>query len=61
MPQAAQSFGDVEWTFEPSAGYRTLGDLVLITSAAHRAIEHRHTARDALRAHDPPESPAGPP
>jgi uncharacterized Zn-finger protein len=61
MPRAAQSSGDLEWTFEPSAGHRTLGDLALITSAAHRAIEHRHTARDALRAHDPPEPPAGSP
>lgn len=59
--RAAESSGEVEWTFEPSAGHRTLGDRALITSAAHRAIEHRHTARDALRAHDPPEPPAGPP
>lgn len=46
-----------EWKFDRS-GYRTLGDRALITSAALRAIEHRHTARESLRAHDPPERPA---
>jgi uncharacterized Zn-finger protein len=60
-PGARQSCGEVEWTFEPSGWHRTLGDLALLTSAAHRAIEGRHTARDALRAHDPPEPPGGPP
>jgi hypothetical protein len=42
-----------EWTFD-RAGYRTLGDRALITSAALRAIEHRHTARESARAPDPP-------
>jgi hypothetical protein len=61
IPVAGQSCGEVEWTFEPSAVHRTLGDLALITSAAHRGIDARHTARDALRAQHPPEVSAGTP
>jgi hypothetical protein len=43
----------IEWKFE-RVGLSTLGERALILSAAQRMIEHRHTARDNLRAHDPP-------
>jgi hypothetical protein len=44
---------DIEWEFD-RVGLCTLGERALIMSAAQRTIEHRHTARDNLRAHDPP-------
>jgi len=43
----------IEWEFD-RVGLSTLGERALILSAAQRMIEHRHTARDNLRAHDPP-------
>jgi hypothetical protein len=43
----------IEWEFD-RVGLGTLGERALILSAAQRMIEHRHTARDNLRAHDPP-------
>jgi replication initiator protein RepSA len=43
----------IAWEFD-RVGPSTLGERALILSAAHRMIEHRHTARDNLRAHDPP-------
>jgi DNA invertase Pin-like site-specific DNA recombinase len=39
------------------SGLCGLGERVLILSAAQRMIEHRHTVRDHLRAHDPPAHP----
>jgi len=45
-----------EWEFD-RAGLCGLGERVLILSAAQRMIEHRHTVRDHLRAHDPPPHP----
>jgi hypothetical protein len=44
---------EIEWEFD-RVGLGTLGERALIMSAAQRMIEHRHTARDNLRAHDPP-------
>ena len=41
------------WEFD-RAGLSGLGERALILSAAQRMIEHRHTARDNLQAHDPP-------
>jgi hypothetical protein len=46
----------VEWEFD-RAGLCGLGERVLILSAAQRMIEHRHTVREHLRAHDPPPHP----
>jgi hypothetical protein len=43
----------MEWAFD-RVGLCSLGERTLILSAAQRMIEHRHTARDNLRAHDPP-------
>ncbi|PXX07249.1 replication initiator [Mycolicibacterium moriokaense] len=43
----------IEWEFD-RAGLCGLGERVLILSAAQRMIEHRHTVREHLRAHDPP-------
>jgi hypothetical protein len=43
----------IEWEFD-QVGLCSLGDRALILSAAQRMIEHRHIARDNLRAHDPP-------
>ena len=43
----------IAWEFD-RAGLCNLGERALILSAAQRMIEHRHTARDHLRAHDPP-------
>ncbi len=43
----------IEWEFD-RVGLSTLGERALIISAAQRMIEHRHIARDNLRAHDPP-------
>jgi hypothetical protein len=43
----------IEWEFD-RVGLCSLGERALILSAAQRMIEHRHTARDNLRAHDPP-------
>nr|WP_309241773.1 replication initiator [Mycobacterium sp. AZCC_0083] len=45
-----------EWEFD-RAGLCSLGERVLILSAAQRMIEHRHTVREHLRAHDPPPHP----
>ncbi len=45
-----------EWEFD-RAGLCGLGERVLILSAAQRMIEHRHTVREHLRAHDPPPHP----
>jgi hypothetical protein len=44
---------EIEWEFD-RVGLSTLGERALILSAAQRMIEHRHTARDNLRAHDQP-------
>ncbi|MGO9351293.1 MAG: replication initiator [Mycobacterium sp.] len=46
----------IEWAFD-RVGLCSLGERTLILSAARRMIEHRHTARDNLRAHDPPAHP----
>ena len=46
----------IEWEFD-RVGLCSLGERALILSAAQRMIEHRHTARDNLRAHDPPARP----
>ena len=46
----------IGWGFD-RVGLSTLGERALILSAAHRMIEHRRTARDNLRAHDPPAHP----
>jgi hypothetical protein len=43
----------IDWEFD-RAGLCSLGERALILSAAQRMIEQRHTARDSLRAHDPP-------
>ena len=43
----------IAWEFD-RAGLCNLGERALILSAAQRMIEHRHTARDHLSAHDPP-------
>lgn len=43
----------IAWEFD-RVGLCNLGERALILSAAQRMIEHRHTARDNLRAHDPP-------
>ena len=47
-----------EWEFD-RVGLCSLGERVLILSAAQRMIEHRHTVRDHLRAHDPPLTRTG--
>ena len=47
------SIDPIAWEFD-RVGLCTLGERALILSAAQRMIEHRHTARDNLRAHDPP-------
>jgi hypothetical protein len=54
--QAAPTIDAAEWEFD-RAGLCGLGERVLILSAAQRMIEHRHTVRDQLRAHDPPTHP----
>ena len=46
----------IEWEFD-RVGLCSLGERALILSAAQRMIEHRHTVRDHLRAHDPPARP----
>ena len=46
----------IEWEFD-RVGLCSLGERALILSAARRMIEHRHTVRDHLRAHDPPARP----
>ena len=53
---AAATMDAIGWGFD-RVGLSTLGERALILSAAHRMIEHRHTARDNLRAHDPPAHP----
>jgi len=44
----------IAWEYD-RAGPCNLGERALILSAAQRMIEHRHTARDHRRAHDPPD------
>lgn len=46
----------IEWEFD-RVGLSSLGERALILSAAQRMIEHRHTGRDQLRAHDRPAHP----
>ncbi len=53
---ATPTIDAIEWEFD-RAGLCGLGERVLILSAAQRMIEHRHTVRDHLRAHDPPPHP----
>ena len=43
----------IAWGFD-GVGLCNVGERALILSAAQRMIEHRHIARDNLRAHDPP-------
>jgi replication initiator protein RepSA len=50
---ATPTIDAIAWEFS-RVGLSTLGERALILSAAHRMIEHRHIARDSLRAHDPP-------
>jgi hypothetical protein len=50
---ATATIDAIEWEFD-RVGLCNLGERALILSAAQRMIEHRHTARDNLRAHDPP-------
>jgi hypothetical protein len=54
--RATASVDPIAWEFD-RVGLCTLGERALILSAAQRMIEHRHTARDNLRAHDPPAHP----
>ena len=54
--RATATIDAIEWEFD-RVGLCTLGERALILSAAQRMIEHRHTARDNLRAHDPPAHP----
>jgi hypothetical protein len=51
--RATPTIDAIDWEFD-RAGLSGLGERVLILSAAQRMIEHRHTARDQVRAHDPP-------
>ena len=51
--RATRTSDPIEWVFD-RVGLCSLGERTLILSAAQRMIEHRHTARDNLRAHDPP-------
>jgi hypothetical protein len=51
--RATPTSGAIQWEFD-RVGLSTLGERALIISAAQRMIEHRHIARDNLRAHDPP-------
>ena len=53
---ATATIDAIEWEFD-RVGMCTLGERALILSGARRMIEHRHTARDNLRAHDPPAHP----
>jgi hypothetical protein len=52
--RATPTVDAIEWEFD-RVGQCTLGERALILSAAQRMIENRHTARDQLRAHDPPD------
>ena len=54
--RATASIDPIAWEFD-RVGLCTLGERALILSAAQRMIEHRHTVRDNLRAHDPPAHP----
>ena len=54
--RVAPTIDAIEWEFD-RVGLCSLGERALILSAAQRMIEHRHTARDHLRAHDPPGRP----
>jgi hypothetical protein len=51
--RATPTSDPIEWVFD-RVGLCSLGERTLILSAAQRMIEHRRTARDNLRAHDPP-------
>jgi hypothetical protein len=54
--RAKSASDEIAWEFD-RVGLRNLGERALILSAAQRMIEHRHTVRDHLRAHDPPPHP----
>jgi hypothetical protein len=54
--RVAPTIDAIEWEFD-RVGLCSLGERALILSAAQRMIEHRHTARDHLRAYDPPGRP----
>ena len=56
--RATASIDPIAWEFD-RVGLCSLGERALILSAAQRMIEHRHTARDNRRAHDPPAHPDG--
>ena len=56
--RAMASVDPIEWEFD-RVGLCTLGERALIISAAQRMIEHRHTVRDQLRAHDRPRARTG--
>jgi hypothetical protein len=45
----APTIDAIEWEFD-RVGLCSLGERALILSAAQRMIEHRHTARDHVRA-----------
>jgi hypothetical protein len=54
--QRTSTSNAIAWEFD-RVGLCNLGEHALILSAAQRMIEHRHTVRDHLRAHDPPPHP----
>jgi hypothetical protein len=54
--RATSTTDAIAWEFD-RIGPCSLGERVLILSAAQRMIEHRHTARENLRAHGPPAHP----
>jgi DnaJ-domain-containing protein 1 len=54
--EATPASDAIAWEFDRVA-LCNLGERALILSAAQRMIEHRHTVRDHLRAHDPPAHP----
>jgi hypothetical protein len=56
LRRATPTSDAIAWEFQ-RVGLCTLGERALILSAAQRMIEHRHTARDHGRAHDPPPHP----
>jgi hypothetical protein len=56
LHRATPSSDATAWEFD-RVGLCTLGERALTWSAAQQMIEHRHTARDNLRAHDPPAHP----
>jgi hypothetical protein len=56
LRRATPTSDAIAWEFE-RVGLCSLGERGLILCAAQQMIEHRHTARDHLRAHDPPAHP----